>query len=97
MRLIDADALKQVISSHTYPVQDYYNSRDYGMFWTGGIEKAIDEAPTIDAEPIRHGKWYAYPIAEDICQCSKCYGLRFGASNYCPYCGAKMEAYDETD
>lgn len=49
MRLINADALKEVICDNVYPVTDYFNSRDYGMFWTGGIEKAINEAPTIDA------------------------------------------------
>lgn len=102
MRLIDADALKQVIGSHTYPVQDYYNSRDYGMFWTGGIEKAIDEAPTIDAEPVRHGKWL-HPEEEDeeyhtvSCSCSVC-GWKFNlyeddidGAPYCAVCGAKME------
>ena len=51
-RLIEADALKETICSHLYPVVDYFNSKDYGMFWTGGIEKAIDEQPTIDAVPI---------------------------------------------
>lgn len=49
MRLIDADALKDTICSNMYPVTDYFNSRDYGMFWTGGIEKAIDEQPTIES------------------------------------------------
>ena len=52
MRLIDADALKELICEHVYQVQDAWNSRDYGMFWTGGIEKAIDDAPTIDAVPV---------------------------------------------
>lgn len=46
-RLVDADALTKTISEHVYPVTDYFNSRDYGMFWTGGIEKAINEQPTI--------------------------------------------------
>lgn len=54
MRLIDADLLKETIASNVYPVADAFNSRDYGMFWTGGIEKAIDEQPTI--EP-KKGKW----------------------------------------
>ena len=49
MRLIDADALKELIAANVYPVCDVFNSRDYGMFWTGGIEKAIDDAPTVDA------------------------------------------------
>lgn len=52
MRLIDADALKETICNNVYPIRDFFNSRDYGMFWTGGIEKAIDEAPTIEAEPV---------------------------------------------
>lgn len=51
-RLIDADALKEMICSHVYPVVDYFNNKDYGMFWTGGIEKIIDEQPTIDAVPV---------------------------------------------
>lgn len=53
MRLIDANALTEVIANNVYPVVDDFNSQDYGMFWTGGIEKAIEEAPTIEPEP----KW----------------------------------------
>lgn len=48
-RLIDADALTELIATNVYPLCDAFNSRDYGMFWTGGIEKAINEMPTIDA------------------------------------------------
>lgn len=48
-RLISADALKKLIANHVYPVADAFNNRDNGMFWTGGIEKAIDEVPTVDA------------------------------------------------
>lgn len=47
MRLIDADKLKELIAANVYPVCDDLNSRDYGMFWTGGIEKAIDETTTV--------------------------------------------------
>ena len=69
MRLIDADALKKVIWNNVYLVQDVFNSRDCGMFWTGGIEKAIDEAPTIDAVQVVRCKdckhydgEYTYPM-----------------------------------
>lgn len=69
MRLIDADALKEVIYNNLYTITDFFNSRDYGMFWTGGIEKAIDEAPTIDAVEVVRCKdckhfdgSYSYPI-----------------------------------
>ncbi len=107
MRLIDADALKEKICNNVYPIVDFFNSRDYGMFWTGGIEKAIDEAPTIeDAEPIKHGHYigesdgYAdgYPVY-DIWSCSEC-GCYFEdwddkpTYKYCPNCGARMENDD---
>ena len=50
MRLIDADALKEIISGNSYILSDSMNSKSFGMFWYG-IEQAIDEAPTIDAVP----------------------------------------------
>lgn len=60
----------------------------------GGIEKAIDDAPTVDAEPVRHGYW---EVDEDgNIKCSEC-GHRGVGDNYCERCGAKMdEVEDET-
>lgn len=52
MRLIDADALKWIISNNVYKVRDRFGSEDYGMFWIGGIQMVIDAAPTIDAVPV---------------------------------------------
>ena len=51
MRLIDADALKEIISGNSYILRDFINSMNFGMFWDG-IEQAIDESPTIDAVPV---------------------------------------------
>lgn len=96
MRLIDADDLKDVIWHNVYLVQDVYNSRDSGMFWTGGIERAIDEAPTIDAGLIKIGHWIekGKGIAEcDVCNRQNLYrqdGIGV-LTKYCPYCGARME------
>lgn len=47
----------------------------------------IDNAPTVDAVPVRHGKW----IIEDghVC-CSEC-GEISKEYNWCPYCGARMD------
>ena len=50
VRLIDADALKEIISGNSYILRDSINSMNFGMFWDG-IEQAIDESPTIDAVP----------------------------------------------
>lgn len=60
MRLIDADALKEVISGNSYILRDSINSMNFGMFWDG-IEQAIDESPTIDATPVvrcKECKWW---------------------------------------
>lgn len=56
-RPIDADALKDVIRQHDYPLADRLNSIDNGMF-TLGIFQAIDEQPTISPDDVRPvGKW----------------------------------------
>lgn len=79
-RLIDADALIESMTKF---------SNATGEDMTHGIFYA-HIAPTIDAEPVRYGKWREYPISDGMNQCSKCGVLRFGKSNYCPNCGAYM-------
>ena len=53
----------------------------------------IKEAPTVDAVPVRHGKWaviyYDNPLPT-VGECSECGSIR-RISNYCPNCGAKMD------
>lgn len=56
-------------------------------------------APTVDAEPVRHGKWAHkyYPTVwygpgeppEWIC--SECQDRAYNTYDYCPNCGAKMD------
>lgn len=45
-RLIDANALMQVIENNDYTLVSRFNTTDRGMF-TIGIKQAIDEAPTV--------------------------------------------------
>lgn len=68
------------------------------------LKMELDEAPTIDAEPVRHGKWILDRLASTsggtygVRRCSRCEAYYQGDSfgwNYCPHCGAKMEAKDE--
>ena len=54
-------------------------------------QQIVELDDCIDAEPVRHGKWIEYPIADGMNQCSVCGVLRFGESNYCPNCGARMD------
>lgn len=104
-RLIDADALKDVIRQHDYPLADRLNSIDNGMF-TLGIFQAIDEQPTISPDDVRGvGKWIedAMRIKCSVCGtdfndevtcCSDCYRWPW---NYCPNCGVRMEVTNDTD
>lgn len=53
------------------------------------------DAPTIDAEPIRHGRWELSPF-DGYWTCNKCgnkypYHGNMKNMNYCPNCGAKMD------
>lgn len=83
MRLIDADALKKAFCNHCDGDEPCTEPCiDIGL---------IETAPTIDAVEVVHGEWIMYPISEGMNQCSKCGVLRFGESNYCPNCGAKMK------
>ena len=62
----------------------------------------IDEAPSVDAEPVRHGWWKVFyeNLQEQLsgCQCSVCgytfFGRISGSHNFCPNCGAKMDKCD---
>lgn len=71
-RLIDADLYKEDMTNE-YP--EYY-------------EDVLDAQPTVDAEPVRHGKW----LWLDGVRCSECnYKIpTIGLPNYCPQCGAYM-------
>lgn len=82
VRLIDANALK--------PEMEILNAADMHL-----VCHIIDNVPTIEAEPVRHGRWIVR--GQDI-YCSECNeeGLYnpFGASkfsHFCPNCGVLMD------
>lgn len=79
MRPIDADALKEKMRR----TNRYFD-----------VKFDIDEAPTIDAEPVRHGHWIK--MFESYA-CSECYcpADKESLSDYCPDCGAKMDEVSE--
>jgi hypothetical protein len=85
-RYIDADAIDKMY----VPIAPVLCGDDVHYEWVAFVED-INELPTVDAEPVRHGKWIEYPTADGMNQCSACGILRFGESNYCPNCGARMD------
>lgn len=96
--LISRSALLEAIRGDHPP---FYDGQDVAN-WQ---EKCINEAPAVDAEPMRHGKWLFSDY--DYFTCSVCGGQYFtGADStkdakamlenndyypYCPHCGARMD------
>lgn len=66
------------------------------------VLRTIDEMPTAEAEPVKHGRWIFEEHPDSYYyhwECSNCKAwfsdnARFGY-NYCPNCGAKMDMEGE--
>ena len=91
-RLIDADAL----------YIELVKMKDFGELTAKKAIRVVEKAPTIDAEPVKHGKFigteydgYAdgNPVYYEW-KCSEC-GCIFEDDEptykYCPNCGARMD------
>lgn len=95
MRIIDAEALEHSIKSW-YCDSERCNNYDGVMCRACHIDDAlseIDSAPTVDAEPVRHGRWVQHKGGySDHYECTVCgKGIVLTAKfRYCPNCGAKM-------
>lgn len=92
MRLIDAEALKEdALLTPVFRVS-LGDVRD--------VEDLVDDAPTIEAEPVRHSKWLQHRMSVPkgkgqtylVYGCWMCHGHVKKRSPYCPSCGAKMDA-----
>ena len=82
MDLIDREALQDKI-------WDIRTEIDSGLMLT-----IINHMPTVDAEPVRHGKWIEKE-KDGFLHYSNCGYVRIGIPimfnfEYCPKCGAKM-------
>ena len=56
--------------------------------------RIIDQMPTIEAEPVRHGRWWRYPFKTASWRCDQCHHLADRQTQFCPNCGARMDATD---
>lgn len=109
MRLIDADAFPfeseaSVINGNAIIVGKRHGKTLSQLEFV--LKKMLDNAPTVDAEPVRHGAWKYEGFEGDVSwqtdgrgdcwrvfRCSECGVKKCGgtATNYCPNCGAKMD------
>ena len=96
-RLIDADALRQVLEVYTQ--KDSLGHTPLQL---------CDAMPMVDAVEVVHGEWMRYgedgnPNSIDTCiwQCDKCLETYYGRTeripNYCPNCGAKMDGEEHQE
>jgi hypothetical protein len=104
MRLVDADALQRAFDDAHKDEPDFFCSNflnDAGNPSTEWdcVDDILENAPTIDAQPVKHGHWVELPKSlnpnENPCQCSNCkhvvsfyYG--YPKSKFCDECGARM-------
>ena len=106
---IERDALRDAVESI-----DWYSvykgkltagapSSANALYKASSIYAVIDNAPSADVAPVRHGRWVdAYPDIEPNPMfmygiCSEC-GFEQGISkylNYCPNCGCRMDGGDD--
>ena len=100
MRLIDAGALKKKAQMRGHVLKKSMVTVYHMCVSTHDI----DEAPTVDAEPVRHGRWKTMPyrtvehgnvvISGEAEMCTNCRCAKkeyHKQMNYCPNCGAKMD------
>lgn len=90
MRLIDADKLEDY-------TDDKYSLGEIGRYERDCITNALKYAPTIDAEPVKHGHWIKEKYEKPICSVCGNEGFLVIVDSitadfpYCTWCGAKMD------
>ena len=87
MRLIDADRALEIVLDQGIAHPNAYHLTNYATL-------ILREAPTIEAEPVRHGYWMCgdyYDIGDVCSECDWDSLISPCDYRYCPNCGAKMD------
>lgn len=86
-RYIDADLILPEMESKL-DMQELYLPVHFQEF-------IVDEIPTADVAPVRHGYWVKEKrdvlIHWHCSACKECFYLDKPNAEYCPHCGAKMD------
>lgn len=85
MRPIDADRLYNSL-------RRLCDETDCNIAIMPDVMGAVRDAPTVDAEPVRHEHWEVSLDGDTFCSgCSTEHRLTGRIPKYCPNCGAKMD------
>lgn len=104
MRAIDAEPIIEELYKIGYE-KDEAGEHEFAL----GIDTVIyllEQAKTVEAEPVRHGKWERIEDYYDLStiRCSLCHeewsfdcmdDVELLNYNYCPNCGAKMDLEEQ--
>ena len=86
VRLIDAEALKNYMCS-ACPNKE--RCEDTEQVCSAILD--VDEQPTIEAQPVKHGRWINNTYTQVFpWKCEKCNYDSPARFNYCPNCGSRM-------
>ena len=99
--LIARAAVMKAIRNIKESAEDYSNEA-YRIGYISAlslIESIVSDTDPIEAEPVRHGRWI-HDI-NNLYGCSECMERETMSpkrlKNYCPNCGAKMDAKEDTN
>ena len=84
MRLIDADAIIQIIDEWREQLVDAYGINDEYVKCLGDALDIIEKVPTIEER--KKGKWIKRDVS--LYRCSECGRFSPSQENYCPSCGS---------
>ena len=98
----------RLINAYDIDYASYIRNENYTVRECLQAEKIIKQQPTVDAEPVRHAYWIRQGIyrgndtsgfIEWVYRCSDCGNealmnnmCLIVLTDYCPHCGAKMDA-----
>lgn len=88
MRLIDKDTLIEILGE----MQGLCDTKA-ALIQNSKIWQQVKDLPTVDAVPVRHGKWITKSTGGEYFDCcSECGYIEWDApSKYCPNCGVRMD------
>ena len=82
------DGLREELSNISYGWFEAQKALDRLDFQYGLLKK--EHKQSVEAVPVKHGKWTVTPV---YIKCSECGGsFMLIPQNYCPNCGARMDA-----
>ncbi len=100
MRLIDADSLVRNIKKWEKYIGNYEKEIPYNEDIYVSIMMTIEDEPTVDAVPVKHGSWVGNERHTSCSICGQTYCVPDGQEGcldmtfykYCPNCGSRMDA-----